>query len=37
MSTFSGLRLALSLVTIFPEVEKIRSEGTEVAGIHIYF
>ena len=34
MSTLSGLRLALFFVTIFPEVENILSEGTDVAGMH---
>ena len=31
--TFSGFKLALSLLTISPLVEKILSEGTDVAGI----
>ena len=34
MSVFSGFRLLLKLLTIKPAVEKIRSDGTEVAGTH---
>ena len=34
MFTLSGLRLALFLLTIFPETEKILSDGTDVAGMH---
>ena len=37
MSTLSGLRLDLLSVTIFPEMEKILSEGTDVAGMHSRF
>ena len=40
MSTLSGLRLqavALFFVTIFPEMENILSEGTDVAGMHSSF
>ena len=35
MSTFSGLRLALFFVTMFPAQEKTLSEDTEVVGTHI--
>ena len=34
MSTLSGLRLALFFVTIFPEVENLLSEGTDIVGMH---
>lgn len=37
MSTFSGFRQDLFLVTIFPATEKILSEATDVAGIHRSF
>ncbi len=35
MSTFSGVKVDLRLVTMFPAVENTLSEGTEVAGTHI--
>ena len=34
VSTFSGLRLDLNLLTISPLVEKIFSAGTDVTGMH---
>ena len=34
MFTLSGLRLALFLVIVFPEMENTLSEGTDEAGMH---
>ena len=37
MSTFSGKRFDLFLVTIFPTTENILSDETDVAGTHNFF